>query len=165
MIAYLWLTEISKEQISELHLTNCQIYGSRTDEIIISIDGVFKANDIAVINSGIGRCINIDNGANSTYPNALIDVSHNSGIFTGSSMVIIDGINGQIPISSISGNLNHIYRGGNQLKNESLLIKDESGGTLIGLTITDSIDRVAQVITFDETLGKFIVNPCVDNIN
>lgn len=147
-----------------LELHGFDVFGESDNDLISSPTGVVRLYDSKVANSGTGEAMSIDNGAASSNPNILVDVHHVGDIKTGSAITIVEGVTGGNPISTVDGATNQIYRGGTQLKNDSSIIKDAAGGTLVGLTINDSIDRVASVVKYDETLGGLIISTCVDNI-
>ncbi len=148
----------------ELNLHNFIITGDSDNDLVYSINGIIRLHNGSIINNGSGKAAVIDNGAMSDNPNILADIYHEGDIHTCTSLTIVEGVTGGNPISDFPDNDNHIYRGGSQLKNESLIIKDEANGSLLGLTLNDSIDRVAQVVKYDQTLGGFIINTCVDDL-
>ncbi len=154
-----------KHVSGNLTLTTARISGNRNGAVAVSESGIINTNFTSIINNGTGKALIINNSASQNSPNQLIDTNHKGGIDTNAAYTIVEGVTGGNPTSTLPNDSNLIYRGGTQLRNDSTIIKTESGGVLIGKTINDSIDRVAQVVQFDSTHGFIVVDPCIDNIN
>jgi len=131
----------------------------------VSVGGSFEAGFTSIVNTGGGLALNIDNGAIISDSNALVDVMHTGGIECNDAVTRVEGVTGGNPTSTVTDDANLIYRGGTQLKNDSTIIKTESGGILVGKTMNDSIDRVAQVAQYDATHGFLLLEPCIDDID
>ena len=161
----------SGDQYSLLHnsgtlsLLASKISGTRaSDPVAISENGTIETNFTSIDNAGGGKALVINNSAPIATPNKFYDTIHSGGIDCNDSITIVEGVQGGNPTSTIQDDINLIYRSGTQLKNDSTIIKDESGGILIGKTLNDSIDRVAQVSQYDPDHGFMIVEPCIDDV-
>ncbi len=149
----------------KLILSTAKIEGNRAAApIAVSLAGSIETNFTSFTNTGGGKALVVTNAAMLSTPNKLCDTFHTGGIDCNTSVTVVEGVVGGNPTSSIADDPNLIYRGGTQLKNDSTIIKDESGGTLIGKTMNDSIDRVAQVTQYDPDHGFMLVEPCIDDI-
>jgi len=158
--------QLSLEHIGgKLAFATSKVTGNRAGYIAESSAGNVETDFTSFINAGSGKALNLNNGATALSPNRLYDTWHRGDIDCNETITIVEGVGGGNPTSSVVDNINLIYRGGTQLKNESTIIKDVAGGTLIAKTINDSIDRVAQSMKYD-TIHKFLLlEPCIDDIN
>lgn len=161
----------SADQLSLDHSAGTVVFstskfvGTRAGAVANSSGGNIETSFTSFTNNGAGLALNIDNSALADAPNKLYDTIHSGGIETNDAVTIVEGVNGGNPTSTVTDDANLIYRGGTQLKNDSTIIKSESGGILIGNTLNDSIDRVAQVAQYDQTHGFLVIDPCIDDID
>jgi len=150
----------------KLILSTSKFVGSEAAAYIAeSSGGTIETDFTSFLNNGGGKALNINNTALVDDPNKLYDTLHKGGIDCNDAVTIVEGVGGGNPTSTVADNANLIYRGGTQLKNDSTIIKDESGGVLIGKTLNDSIDRVANVTQYDQTHGFLLIEPCIDDID
>jgi len=158
--------QLSLEHIGgKLAFATSKVTGNRAGYIAESSAGNVETDFTSFINAGSGKALNLNNGATALSPNRLYDTWHRGDIDCNETITIVEGVGGGNPTSSVVDNINLIYRGGTQLKNESTIIKDVAGGTLIAKTINDSIDRVAQSMKYDATHKFLLLEPCIDDIN
>jgi len=149
----------------KLILSTTKIEGSRAaSAVAVSQSGSIETSFTSIDNLGGGKALIINNSTDAAAPNKLYDTFHTGGVDCNDAITVVEGVVGGNPTSTVVDDANLIYRGGTQLKNDSSIIKDESGGTLIGKTINDSIDRIAQVNQFDPDHGFMLIEPCIDDV-
>jgi len=148
-----------------LLLSTAKITGNRAaSPVAVSESGSIQTSFTAITNAGGGKALVVNNSALAGTPNKFYDTLQIGGIDCNDAITIVEGVSGGNPTSTVIDDANLIYRGGTQLKNDSSIIKDVAGGTLIGKTINDSVDRVAQSMVYDTTHRYLVLEPCIDDV-
>lgn len=153
-----------------LRITDCYCYNNSESVTISSTGGVFEALGCKIFNAGAGDAVSLSNDATTSEPNILSAITSNSkAISTTNVPTIVDTILNATISSTATNKTNIILQPASQIANDTDLDPDTDGYTAIdisnGNTLTAAVNRLGQVVRYDEDLEAFIIDPVWANIS